>query len=158
MGGACSEGGGNPAGGAASDAAVHDAPESSTADPRQDVVLPPPATEPTYAPTFTAIDREILAPSCALVFCHNGGLLVEFQSRETGYASLVGVPAEGQPCAPTGLLRVDPGNPERSLLYLKVTEPPCGDRMPLLYGTSGQLDALQIEQIRLWIERGALDD
>jgi hypothetical protein len=30
--------------------------------------------------------------------------------------------------------------------------------MPLLYGTTGQLDPREVEQIRSWIERGAPDD
>jgi len=56
------------------------------------------------------------------------------------------------------LKRVDPGNPDASLLYLKITNPPCGSKMPLSYGTSGSLDPLQIAQIGAWIEAGAPDN
>jgi hypothetical protein len=112
----------------------------------------------TYAPTFAAIYDEILQPTCALPFCHAGtGDYLELFSRQGSYAALVGVPAQG-PCASTGLLRVAPGHPASSILYLKVTNPPCGAKMPMLYGNAGTLDAREVAQIEEWIARGALDD
>jgi hypothetical protein len=114
----------------------------------------------TYAPTYDAIWREILLPNCAGEFCHGGsGLFLDLESKADGYKTLVGFPAAGAECKESGLLHVRPGQPEKSLFYLKVTDPPCGQRMPLLYGTTtGRLDAREVEQIRIWIERGAPDD
>ena len=114
----------------------------------------------TYAPTYDAIWREILLPNCAGEFCHGGsGLFLVLESKAAGYKTLVGFPAGGAECKDTGLLHVLPGQPEKSLLYLKITDPPCGQRMPLIYGTtSGRLDAREVDQIREWIERGAPDD
>ncbi len=43
-------------------------------------------------------------------------------------------------------------------MYLKVTTPPCGARMPLTFGGSGQLNRRQLAQLKQWIERGAPDD
>jgi hypothetical protein len=111
----------------------------------------------TYAPTFTAIYDEILGPFCANM-CHMSSeqFYLIIVSKEGAFDALVNAPAAGPNCAPTGLKRVEPGHPETSLLYLKVTSPPCGSKMPLLYGdASGSLDPQQIEQIRQWIEAGA---
>lgn len=118
----------------------------------------PPVTH-TYAPTYEAVWREILLPSCAWEFCHGGsGLSLDLESKALGYETMVNFPAGGADCKDTGLVHVLPGQPEKSLLYLKITNPPCGKRMPLLYGTTGQLDPREVEQIRSWIERGAPDD
>lgn len=97
-------------------------------------------------------------PSCAWVFCHGGDLLVNFVTREQAYDTLVGVPAEFNACLGMGLVRVVPGDPDASFLFMKVTDPPCGERMPLLYGYSGMLDPREIAQIREWIALGAPND
>jgi hypothetical protein len=52
-------------------------------------------------------------------------------------------------------MRVAPFDPDASLLYLKITTPPCGVRMPAGFAFSGMLPAAQIEQIREWIACGA---
>lgn len=109
----------------------------------------------TYAPTFYAVYYEVLLPSCALVFCHAADGYYTLATPERAYRSLVDVSASSQECAGTGLVRVKPGHPEESLLYLKITSPPCGELMPLSLGTSIPLEARRIEQIRQWIEAGA---
>ncbi len=111
---------------------------------------------PTYAPTYHAVYTEILSQSCFLGFCHSGQesdyLLLDTEAD--GYGSLVGAHAQGPLCSGTGLERVAPGHPERSLLLYKITNPPCGVRMP-----SGRppLTTRQIAQIGQWIACGALD-
>jgi hypothetical protein len=115
-----------------------------------------PAIVHTYAPNYIALWNEILHPTCGTLFCHGGtGLFLDLHTKEVGYASLVGAPATGPECAPLGLERVNPGHPDRSLLYRKVTDAPCGKKMPLLYNYSGQLPAPELEQIKRWIEIGA---
>jgi hypothetical protein len=110
----------------------------------------------TYAPTFDTIWSEILAPTCAAPFCHAGsGAYLHLWSEVIGYQSLVDAAAQGPMCAPTGLRRVAPFDPDASLLYLKITNPPCGAKMPLGYGYAMTLPARQIEQIRQWIACGA---
>jgi hypothetical protein len=112
--------------------------------------------EPTYQPTYSAVWDEILSPRCALPFCHGGsGDYLQLSSKEIGYSSLVGTPAAGPDCGATGLLRVDPGDPDASLLYLKVTSPPCGSKMPIEYGAPEYLDSRQTTQIHDWIGAGA---
>ncbi len=118
-----------------------------------------PDVEHTYAPTYGAIYREVLTPNCAFEFCHGGsGLFMDLETKELGYRTLVNFRAAGVDCQSTGLMHVLPGKPEESLLYLKITMPPCGKKMPLMYVTSGMLDPREIEQIRQWILRGAPDD
>jgi hypothetical protein len=52
---------------------------------------------------------------------------------------------------------IDPGNPDNSLVYLKIASdtPPWGERMPIRYD---YLDAHTIERIGQWIDAGALDN
>ncbi|MGH7434505.1 MAG: hypothetical protein ACRENE_02440 [Polyangiaceae bacterium] len=110
---------------------------------------------PTYAPTYHAVYTEILSQSCFLGFCHSGQesdyLLLDTEAD--GYRSLVGTPAQGPMCSGTGLERVAPGHPDESLILFKLTNPPCGSRMP-----SGRvpLTTRQIDQIGQWIACGAL--
>lgn len=107
----------------------------------------------TYAPTFAAIHQETFIPTCAALFCHSSEeYFFNSVTADRAYETLVGAATNSPDCGPTGLLRVDPGRPERSLLYLKLTEPPCGRKMPLGFEW---LPAPEIEQIRVWIERGA---
>lgn len=114
-------------------------------------------TTPTFAPTYDAVYCEILGPSCAFAFCHGGaGDYLQLGTAEVGYGSLVNAAAEGPSCAPTGLKRVSPGRPYESLMFLKITDPPCGSRMPLSYGFSTMLTPQQVDQIGQWISCGAL--
>jgi hypothetical protein len=94
--------------------------------------------------------------------CHNdapsfGGLAFFPGGAEFAYANLVGVPSGDKPeyqCAGSGLNRVQPGEPEKSLIYLKLTLPPCGGKMPPpAFGTT---TPEQQELVRQWIADGAL--
>jgi hypothetical protein len=140
---------------------MSDADSLSTPSLGGDVVcqLPPDHLVHTLAPTYHAIYQEVLGPTCGVEFCHGGTAdYLQLWTEAEGYQSLVAAPAQGPACAPTGLQRVDPGHPETSLVYLKLTSsPPCGSRMPLEYGCAGGLDAREVEQIRGWIACGALE-
>ncbi len=115
------------------------------------------AAPPTYAPTFTAVYGEILSPVCAGPFCHGAGNeFLLMSSKGVAYSATVGVISHGPACADSGLTIVTPGDPDASLLYLKVTDPPCGNRMPAAY--EPYLDARQTEQVRQWIATGALNN
>jgi hypothetical protein len=118
-------------------------------------------------PTFTNIVDTIF-PGCAGPTCHSstagGGLLLQ-ADKATVHAALMGdamgmnLPPDPTKmnCVDTGLKRVVAGNPEMSLLYLKVQtamDPPCGVRMP----TGSMLDPPQVMLIRDWIMAGANND
>ena len=117
------------------------------------------------APTFGAIYREIIVgKGCNAGACHSGpagGL--SMRSKPIAYQSLVGVPAMGlsaqnreQSCASSGLERVVPGDPERSLFLQKIARTQtCGTAMP---PTKQALPSEQVQQVRAWIANGAPDD
>jgi hypothetical protein len=138
------------------------APEAAASAGHEDAgwgsTPPPDGTPPTYAPTFYAVYWEILQPTCGTVFCHGTGGYYELSTPERGYETIVGVPASSFECRGTRLDRVNPGHPEASLLYLKITEPPCGSGMPPAFGGQALLEPRRIEQIRRWILRGAPRD
>jgi mono/diheme cytochrome c family protein len=103
--------------------------------------------------------RKVVLSKCGN--CHNdapsfGGLAMFPGGPETAYKNLVGVPSgkeEGYLCRGSELNRVEPGNPEKSLMYLKLTAPPCGGKMPpAAFGTTTQE---QVDLVRQWILDGA---
>jgi len=111
-------------------------------------------------PTFASIEANILRPKCALP-CHAAieppaGLDLQTDP----YAALVDVPAAGEMCAASGLDRVEPGDPQASLLYRKVlakhdgVAPPCGEGMP--QGARPALSDEEIGVIEEWITTGAM--
>ena len=80
------------------------------------------------------------------VGCHGtyGGLSLEEGQAEQ---NLINVPSTCDPA----FLRVAPGFPQQSLLYLKITDDPakCGSRMP---ASGDPLPREEIDLIRRWIE------
>lgn len=116
-------------------------------------------TEPPPAPgngpvfTFSQIQREIFTPTCAKAGCHNAATAMEGLVLEAGrsYALLVGHPATQR----GSLARVEPGDPERSYLILKLRGDPTitGARMP--FNGPPYLTPEQIEGIAAWIRAGA---
>lgn len=121
---------------------------------------PRPTPEPSGEATFSAVyDEIIVGEGCTAPLCHGGGAgagNLTLTTKEGAYQALVGAPAAGPFCSASGLLRVQAGDPEASVLWSKVAtrSPICGDPMPI----ASMLDAGKIEQIRRWIERGAPND
>lgn len=107
-------------------------------------------------PTFSYIYAELFK-SCSSATCHGIGIAgVNMATRADAYASLFNRPAQPMGrCEKTGLLRVVPGAPERSLLSAKLeVSVPCGQQMPI----GGLLPDQDRELINAWIAGGALDD
>jgi hypothetical protein len=114
------------------------------------------------APTWTQLYNEVIAANCAP--CHSapsgtgfviGGL--DLSTAQTAYTELVNADAIGSACNGVGK-RVSAGDPERSIVYLKVepSEPsPCGSKMPFHAAPLGQNE---IEAIGAWIVAGAHSD
>jgi hypothetical protein len=106
----------------------------------------------------TDVYDAVIRARCAA--CHSDapsfGGLAFFPGAAMAYASLVAVPAgpaEANLCRDSGLLRVQPGDPERSLLFLKLTQPPCGSKMPP--AVYPQATEAQVSLVRQWIADGA---
>lgn len=124
--------------------------------------------ESTNEATFTSVYLDVFCHvSCTNPYCHGSsgawGNMDLSSSIEIAYANLVGhrtgtdVPADGRAtCRNSDLLRVVPGAPEQSLLYLKITgKAPCGTVMPPPDSDYSLLTEAQIDHIRRWIEAGA---
>lgn len=124
--------------------------------------------------SFTLLYDTVLRPSCTNDYCHYSGVglrygALDMSSRSYAYWSLVDQPAASPACGRMGT-RVVPGDPDHSLLNLKVSQtmPPCGARMPanpttwLTKGTaefSGTpLPDDQQQLIVDWIANGAQND
>jgi len=110
--------------------------------------------EPTPDPVSYQEDiLPIFVNSCALSSCHvqpapTGNMILE---AGRAYSQTVDVPASG---TYPGWIRVQPGEPEASLVYRKLVTTGVegiGDRMP----AAGSITGDQIELIRRWIEEGA---
>lgn len=123
--------------------------------------------EPTRSSDFVSVYAEVLCKTgCATWYCHGsrgawGDL--DLSSPETAYQALVDMPAgktipvDNRPtCRESPLLRVEPGAPERSLLYLKVAgTPPCGMYMPPPDSERRRLSDDDVAHIERWILAGA---
>jgi hypothetical protein len=142
---------------------------------------------PSSPNSFTKVYTEVIQPKCSNNFCHYNGVDIRFgaldlSSRVRAYWSLVDMPCMG-PCGSTGT-RVVPGQPDASVMYLKLLDQDqlpagtsrCGSQMPAdstNYSTnlgdpstlvqtstvtfSGpSLPANQLQLIRDWIQEGAL--
>lgn len=107
---------------------------------------------------FGRIAREVInTDTCGGLSCHSG-TAAGFKLTTTSqlYPLLVGAKATGPGCEMSGLDRIVPGDPDNSLLFLKIsaTPPPCGKAMP----EDNPLDAAKIDLVRSWIEAGAPKD
>jgi hypothetical protein len=121
----------------------------------------------TGEPKFSAIFEEIIKKTGCNggTLCHAGtvGKLTMLE-KDASYMALVGMdamgtnlPPGGKDCKDSGLKRVVAGDPDHSLLVLKIEGmPPCGNPMPPNGGS--MLSADQITQIRTWIQDGAMND
>jgi len=115
---------------------------------------PEPDAGPT-GPTLTDLQEQIFTPICARAECHDSQTARSGMVLEAGlaYANTVNVPSTERPA----MMRVAPGDPNQSYLYLKISRPlpPDGDRMPqALPPLSDHLIGL----VREWIEAGAMND
>ena len=107
----------------------------------------------TAALTFSQIQAQILTPTCAKAGCHasssaEAGLVLEARQA---YGNLVGRASSQR----SDLARVQPGDPERSYLILKLRGDPSitGLRMP--QDGPPFLTSEQIGGIAAWIRAGA---
>jgi hypothetical protein len=91
--------------------------------------------------------------ACRSAFCHGAGTgELDFSTPEQLHASLIGVRASGDGCKELSLPRVQPGDPEHSLLLIKLRPgPPCGKIMPP--AAISALSPEEIQQVEDWISR-----
>lgn len=110
----------------------------------------------TPSATFTGLFEKTFI-SCRMLDCHGSGWGgIDMSSQRAAYDSMVGQPAAADgPCADMTWVRVSPGAPDVRLIVVKLAvSPPCGLSMP----PGAPLSADEQEQIRRWVEAGALDN
>ena len=98
------------------------------------------------------VQAAVFSPRCAIPECHVGmdaPLELDLSSGESA-AHLIDVPSEEIP----ELMRVDPGDPAGSYLYMKLTADPdiLGDPMP---AEGEPLSNGELRLVEAWIEQGA---
>lgn len=104
--------------------------------------------------SFATCVKPILISNCSGSGCHGTEGFQFIQLEKDTYESIVG----GKDGIPSGqafpLKQIEPGNPDKSYLYLKITQdkPQLGARMPL---DRAPLWIEQREAIRTWIAEGA---
>jgi hypothetical protein len=104
--------------------------------------------------TLQQVQSAVFTPNCARSECHVAGSApfgLELSEGET-FGNTVGVASAEQP----GFDRIEPGNPDDSYVFMKVTADfrISGDPMPPV-GLAPGLTSTQIELLRDWIEQGA---
>ena len=121
---------------------------------QKELPLGPGGGEPDPSATFTRVQGEVFSVSCALAGCHAGaapqaGLDL---SPTASYASIVRVASAQR----SELSRVEPSDPERSYLVLKLRGGTSiiGSRMPL----TGSVTDAQVQLVVDWVLRGAPRD
>lgn len=89
------------------------------------------------------------AAGCAGSFCHGSpGAGLYWSTAQELHDLSVGVAGSGDGCGESGLSLVEPGDPQRSLLYLKLLPgPPCGIIMP----PQKSLSEAEIADVAAWI-------
>lgn len=113
-------------------------------------------------PTWDAIYANVITPSCAVEFCHGdpedmNEADLDLRGIDDALARL-DVVSMSEECGDTGLRMVEPGDPDRSLLYLKLfresgfDDAICGFRMP--YSADPLPDQWR-DAIGEWIAAGA---
>jgi hypothetical protein len=107
-----------------------------------------------FDPTLTCIQDRVFTRRCALSGCHIGAGAQQGMSLAPGeaYDNVVGVPSVEMPA----LLRVAAGDPNASYLVMKIEGASSAlPRMPL---NRAPLSQMEIDVIREWVLRGALDN
>jgi mono/diheme cytochrome c family protein len=109
--------------------------------------------------TFATLQKRIFTPSCAIPSCHgsaaSGGLTL---TADASYAQLVGVPATNPTAAAAGVLRVVPGDPDRSFLLRKLEGTLAGGEGEPMPRVGTTLSPALLDLVRRWIVAGAPAD
>lgn len=125
--------------------------DSSDNDGNDDQTDDTTSTAPVPETTFTSIQSTLFATKCGGCHGSSGGLTF---SGTGAYADLVSAPEKNSPLCDSEL-RVNPGDPDNSVLIKRLEGTACGPRMPK-GGTP--LTTEQIAAIRNWILAGAADN
>ena len=93
-------------------------------------------------------------PSCATAACHGGAQNPNLSSKTNSFNNLVGKPS-GQNAT---LNYVEPGDSAKSYLFTKLISAVGGARMPQNNTTYFDIHPDELQNIKDWIDEGALDN
>ncbi len=111
-------------------------------------------TEGEEVASFDVLLEEVLTPSCGAAGCHGAttGAAGLFLEGDRAYSSLLDDACTNEQALAAGLVRVLPGDPGGSFLYLKIVDPMgMGALMP----PAGPMDQAAIDAVERWILDGA---
>lgn len=104
---------------------------------------------------FPTLHEKVLVPNCAQSGCHStADRLAELalEDIDEAYDALLNEPCTNETAIIEGLLRVAPGDPDQSFLYIKLTDARgMGTEMPPAY----ELTEEEIAAMEEWILNGA---
>jgi len=102
--------------------------------------------------SFSQNIQPIFSNNCAFSGCHGTSGAQQGMVLASGhaYSNIVNVYSTEDP----NYKRVQPGSADSSFLYLKITNPPLGNKMP----QGGSLTSGEISAIQKWIDQGALNN
>jgi cysteine-rich repeat protein len=118
---------------------------------------PEPEPDPEVFPTLGSIQENVFTPQCALSECHIPGTAapMALHTEDDSYQNLVVYPFPSPYCTNPFLRRVQPGEPDRSCLVLKIEASPSAGGDPMPPAPNPPLIQNQIDAIREWITQGA---
>ena len=106
-------------------------------------------------PKLSSIQKEIFDESCNVPSCHGSGKKGDLSLiAGNSFAQLVGVRSTADRKNVPTFLRVKPGSPDSSILFIKITAPDTsqGEMMPK---ANDKLPQNSVDAIRQWILSGA---
>jgi hypothetical protein len=129
-----------------------------------------PADQPDLAPVvphnFTEINQVVFQTSCAFSVCHSprgSHDAAHLDLTGDAFKALVMAPAENKQAKADGLQRVKPCDPDHSFLLTKLEMAASNNDSMAGYGAhmplkNPSLPEVQLQAVRDWIARGALED
>jgi len=109
-------------------------------------------------PKLSSIQKEIFDETCNAPSCHGSGMKGGLSlTTPNAYRQLIAVPGTTDKKNSPPLMRVKPGSPDSSLLFVVITSPDTnqGEIMPK---GNERLSPNKVEAIRRWILAGAPDN
>ena len=108
-------------------------------------------------PTLEVLQADLFEPGCAMSGCHDASVRagdLDLSTADATWNGLVNIPAENDVAFENRWLRVVPGDPDKSFLIRKLTEPGVGEGFAMPIGNQ-QLNDPWLELTRAWIAAGA---
>ncbi|MBM4345122.1 MAG: hypothetical protein FJ100_17260 [Deltaproteobacteria bacterium] len=117
------------------------------------------APTPTLQPKLSVLHAEIFSKSCTNSACHGEGTgagNLSLKDAATSYTQLVGKESGEIDDAGKPLNRVEPGKPDKSVLWIVLDRPFGKAKAGMPPGA--RLDPYKVDAVKAWIAAGAKND